>query len=236
MLERFAIYFTLEPTDPIYLLASIWLGYDLWSGKVVDQSNSPLLDENLTSYSAQTSNPRQYGFHATLKPPFRLKQGESLVELDQALQNFSQQTSAFECEPLSIQQLGQFLSLCPPKPCQKLNKLAEQCVKTFDRFRAPLNQVEIKKRKPEQLSEPQKKYLEQWGYPFVCDEFQFHMTLSDKLRNPELEEISNYLKNRFSTVLGKPLVINQLCLCQQSDNNNRFRIIKQYPLLELSNS
>jgi len=231
--ERFAIYYTFEPEDPIYQLASSWLGYDLWSGKEISQSNSPLFDENLTSFLAQTTNPRQYGFHATLKPPFRLKQGKSLIELDQALQSFSREMSTFECEPLTIQKLGQFIALRSEKHCQKLNKLAEQCVIKFDHFRAPLNQVEIKKRKPEQLSEPQKNNLEQWGYPFVCGEFQFHMTLTNRLRDSEREEIFNYLKNIFSSVLGKPLVINKICLCHQSESDYKFRVINQYPLANL---
>lgn len=228
MAERFAIYFTLEATDPIYQLASIWLGYDTWNGKMIDRSTSFLANENHAQYSTHTTIPSWYGFHATLKPPFRLKPGISLDELDKALKDFSQQNKAFNCKPLTIQSQGQFLTLKPEKPCEKLNILAEQCVKYFDKFRAPLNEAEISKRVPEKLTERQRKYLELWGYPFVCDEFQFHMTLSNKLHDIELQEVSEFLKNIFSTILGNPLVINQIFLSYQADIDQRFKIIKKY--------
>jgi len=230
MVERYAIYFTLDATDPLYQLASIWLGYDTWSGKVIDQMTRSLVNEKLGKYEAYTTSPNRYGFHATLKAPFRLKQGKTIDELDEALKNFSQQIPAFNCEPLTIQSLDQFLALRPEKQCDNLNVFAEQCVKNFDEFRAPLNKAEIEKRNPQQLTHRQREYLEQWGYPFVRDEFQFHLTLSNKLDAVKLQQLSTFLGELFSLALANPLVVKQIALSYQADTDKRFKIIKNYSL------
>ncbi|MCU0855258.1 MAG: DUF1045 domain-containing protein, partial [Rhodobacteraceae bacterium] len=60
-----------------------------------------------------TATPRRYGFHATLKPPFRLAEGRSAEELRAAVAELAAATSAIRGARLHLQRLGPFLALVP---------------------------------------------------------------------------------------------------------------------------
>src|SRR4051812_29789724 len=62
---RLALYWAPEVDDPLHHLGSAWLGRDAESGAPVPQPKLPGLD-----LAALTADPRGYGLHATLKPPF----------------------------------------------------------------------------------------------------------------------------------------------------------------------
>lgn len=229
MTTRYAIYFTLPETDPLYRLASSWLGYDAYSAKAVE-FQSPALQQSLSGYRRYTRGPSRYGLHATLKAPFRLHAEKTRDQLVAALELFAGKTSAFDCAALSIQRVSDFLALVPLNPCDKLNYLARNCVQHFDAFRAELTADEIQKRKPQQLSERQLHYLEKWGYPYVLDEYRFHMTLTESLHGNTLPQIQHELEPVFKFVLQRPLHIHQIHLFQQDEANGHFHIISSHPL------
>ena len=63
---RYAIYFAPPPGSLFHTLGSRWLGRDAFTGEQLEQPAEPGL-------SAVTGDPRRYGFHATMKPPFALR-------------------------------------------------------------------------------------------------------------------------------------------------------------------
>ncbi len=125
-----------------------------------------------------TEEPRRYGFHATMKAPFRLDEKHSESDLLSALMHFSSSAAPVVIPRLKLHALGPFFALVPDEPVAALNQLANDVVVAFDRFRAPLSEVEIARRRPERLSEAQRHNVERWGYPYVFEEFRFHMTLT----------------------------------------------------------
>jgi hypothetical protein len=66
MEARVAIYYAPLPDDPLTSLSSSWLGRDPRSGE-------PVRHPDLDGIAEVTAEPRMYGFHATLKPPMRLR-------------------------------------------------------------------------------------------------------------------------------------------------------------------
>ena len=58
----------------------------------------------------------------------------------------------------------------------------------------PPTQGELERRGLDSLSERQRGNFERWGYPYIFDEFRFHMTLSCRLDTPERDSFRAKLK------------------------------------------
>lgn len=232
MPERFAIYFTLAQSDPLYQLAAQWLNYDFYKG---DQMPPIKLDHHaiidpLRPYIKYNAKAAQYGFHATLKPPFRLKPGVSHVQLVKIMKHFAKLHKPFTCAPLKVEQIGDFLALVPEQHCNKLNDLAKDCVQTFDVFRDRLNADEIEKRNPLKLTKNQKLMLDTWGYPYVLDEFRFHMTLTDRLSKKQINKCRPLLEAYFHPYTSRSLPVDQINLCYQATSRSPFVVLETYSL------
>lgn len=226
MTIRYAIYFTLPQTDPLYRLASSWLGHDLYA-----QAAEPApLPGILVSLPGLTTNAGRYGFHATLKAPFRLQSAASEMDLHAAFGEFAALQAPFSISSLALKRIGSFLALVPTAPSSELQNLAAACVSQFDEFRAPMTAAEIERRRPARLSPRQRQYLHRWGYPHVLDEFRFHMTLTDSLPEDRCGEAERCLEAAFKPLLGTPVVVDRLSLLRQPSPDRHFCIIDQQPL------
>ena len=73
---RYAIYYAAPRGSALDRFGADLLGYDAWSGDDLQFPNGLPLD-----WRELTSDPRKYGFHATLKAPFALAPGKSETEL-----------------------------------------------------------------------------------------------------------------------------------------------------------
>jgi ribose 1,5-bisphosphokinase len=142
-------------------------------------------DEWLARSDARLDQPRRYGFHATLKAPFRLRREATLAQLIEQLERFTRTQRVFRVPRLRVALLDDFLALVPHDAEPQLEALAAGCVKTFDRMRAPLNALELDRRRREPLTQRQEGLLARWGYPYVLDEFRFHMSLTGPLRGAQ---------------------------------------------------
>jgi hypothetical protein len=132
-------YFTLAQNYPLYQLVSQWLGYDFYQGdKPAIKMDHHALLKPLLPYADYNAKAAIYGFHGTLKAPFRLKPGISHKQLVKILKHFSKLHHPFACSPLQVQQVDDFLALMPQQSFQGLNNLARDCVQTFDVFRDEL--------------------------------------------------------------------------------------------------
>ncbi len=130
---------------------------------------------------SMTADPRRYGFHATLKAPFRLAPGRTLASLVTALKDRFRTEHPFALPHLDARLLGSFVALVPSQAAPRIDQLAATCVCEFDAWRAPLNEAELARRLAGGLDERGRMLLSQWGYPSVLDRFRLHFSLTGTL-------------------------------------------------------
>lgn len=229
MAPRYAIYYAPEPGSALEAFGNRWLGRDAASGEPVPQEDLPGLSAQKLAEITQA--PRRYGFHGTLKPPFRLAAGQTAGALRQAVAAFAATRIGFDMPPLRLAVLGRFLALVPSEPCPALDALAADCVRAFDSFRAPADAAELERRRRDGLSERQDRLLRLWGYPYVLEEFRFHLTLTGPLPDEGTREtVRAALDPLVAPLCREPVPVRSLCLFAQADAAAPFRIAARYAL------
>jgi len=220
---RYAIYFAPAAGSALDQLGRHWLGRDAASDDTLSQ---PAID----GIAEITREPRHYGFHATLKPPFGLSAGNTPAMLLAELAAFVASRRKVIAPPLKLAAISGFLALVPSAEAGELDRLAGLCVTRFDRFRAPPGPEEIAKRRSPGLTPEQDALLLRWGYPYVFEQFRFHMTLTGRLPGPERARIEAALKPLVGPATAGPLVIDALSLFAQADRDKPFRLLHRFPL------
>ncbi|NUP73382.1 MAG: DUF1045 domain-containing protein, partial [Sinomonas sp.] len=107
-----------------------------------------------------TVDARRYGFHGTLKAPFRLAPGRSLGELEAAVARFAASRPSVSLPEPALARIGHFFALVPGAPALPLNGLAADVVMAFVEFRAPPNAAELARRNPSAMSARQRDLFE----------------------------------------------------------------------------
>jgi putative phosphonate metabolism protein len=224
---RYAIYVAPRAETRLWSFGKLVLGYDAETGQDVAQ---PTLDGlSADDVFDRTADPRKYGFHATLKPPFHLIDGETLPNLLEAAEAFAASTAPFTVPPLEIAALGAFLALVPKPASPELHALADSCVRTFEPFRAPISPEDRARRLKSPLSDRQVGYLDLWGYPYVFDEFRFHMTLTGRLHHDERDLFRAALTDLYSAY-AEPLEVRDIAIYEQATRADRFTVKARIPL------
>jgi putative phosphonate metabolism protein len=219
---RFALYFTPPPESALTRLAASWLGRDPFSGATLAPPTvSTLTPAEIAFHSAA---PRRYGFHATLKAPFHLAQGESESALVDAVSRFAAHAEPFLIPHLTIGQIDGFFALVPASPVNALNRFADDVVRYFDRFRAALSEAEIERRNPDALSAEEFQNLHRWGYPYVFDAFRFHMTLSGRVSGAEAIRVRAALEEMFGPTLAAPVPVDGVALFVEPEAGAPFTV------------
>ena len=219
-MKRFAIYYA--PRSSAFAdAAARWLGWDLARGRSEVQPDVPGL-------AALTAVPGKYGFHGTIKPPFRLAEKLSLADLAQAVEALAKTIAPVRLPGLDLVQIDGFLALIPA-PDPALSALADKVVQSLDPFRAALTEAEIARRRPESLSPRQRDLLAQFGYPYVMEDFKFHLTLTDRLAGAEGQRLKVAAARHFAGLIPEPFWLEDLCLCGE-DQGGRFHLIHRYAL------
>lgn len=218
---RYALYFTPPRDHPLTVVCSGWLGRDAFTGQELTISGRPGLDA--AEISNWTAEPRRYGFHATLVAPFRLELDFGEREVRRAAD-----TVADSCAPLfislEIARLGNFLALVPSPSSAEVEALAHTAVDRFDLLRASLTDTEITRRNPERLSERQRAYLQRHGYPYVKEEFRFHMTLTGPVTEKEAERIEPVLHEILAPLLASPVEIDSVAVFTEPEAGAPFTV------------
>ena len=223
MAERYAIYYAPEPGSDLDRFGQAWLRSGTEAPPVAGFSHEERLD--LTGQAAF------YGFHATLKAPFRLAPGQNHEALGRALTDFAATRTPALGPRLTLRSLHGFLALVPEFPCPEIDGLAWDCVRDFDRFRAPLEPEERARRRNDRLSPRQEELLDRFGYPFVGEEFRFHLTLTRRL--PDLEQrtgVARRLAEPAEPACRVPLAVREICLFVQTDQESPFRRLSSHAL------
>ena len=224
---RYAIYFTPPQDDPLTCLAAGWLGRDAFDNQRLEMPEVPGLSR--AEIVAQTKDARRYGFHATLKAPFRLADDASAAELDEAVADLAGNFEPIAL-PLVVAELDGFLALVPAEPAASLDRLAGDIVHSLDRFRAPLSEAEIARRKPDKLGPELRDNLLRWGYPYVFEAFQFHMTLTDRLPANERARFRAAIDAVFKAVLVQPVMLDGLAVFAEPEPGADFAVTSWHKL------
>lgn len=226
---RFAVYFSPEQDSALERFGAGWLARSAFTGRVLEQYRDHRIDPD--RLAEVTAVPRCYGFHATLKAPFSLASGTTPEELRIAARKFAAGCKPFFCQGLVLSSLGRFLALTLKKPCPGMIRLAHECVQFFDGFRRPATDQEITFRRRKKLTYRQELHLLQWGYPYIFQDFIFHLTLTSRLRKDEeiarLQEVLTPLVEPFA---DQPLEVGAIYLVHQSNREEPFRIVERFPL------
>lgn len=225
---RYAIYFVPAAETPLYRAGAALIGYDAYSGKYLPFPDGLAFSDG--DWSALTSEPRVYGFHATLKAPFRLASGKRAGELAARVFAFAGAGREDVTVTPAVRLLGSFVALVPYAPSPALDRLAADCVRAFDEFRAPLSDGERRKRLAAPLTFRHKENLERWGYPYVFEDFRFHMTLTGRVAPARQEQVIACLRTKLGTFEGRPLAIDRVALMYQPDLDAPFQVVASTPL------
>ena len=222
---RYAIYYT-PPAGPLAAFGASWLGWDALTGTTCTHPDISTLPVPISEI---TKRPRKYGFHATLKPPFPLAEGVGEDELIQATAELCQQLSKVSIDRLKVSRMGRVLALVPTGNLEALNGLASELVRKLDHFRHPPSEEELAKRRKPNLSVRHVELLERWGYPYVLDEFRFHMTLSGPLPPKHINAIEAVLSQAIEPHLPEPFFINEISLVGERADG-MFQLIDSFSL------
>jgi putative phosphonate metabolism protein len=223
---RYALYFTPPRESHLHERGAQAIGWDVDAQADVPQPNFPGIAPE--DQRALTAEPRRYGFHATLKAPFRLADGRSPDDLLNALESFAATRPPILLGPLVVAELGSFLALVPQTPSAALDLLAAEIVATFDPFRAPLSAAERAKRLQASLTPRWQALMERWGYPYVFDEFRFHMTLTGPLPDAARPLWRGALTQFFANL--EPATLDAVTLLEQPDPQSPFRVVERIAL------
>ena len=102
---------------------------------------------------------------------------------------------------MKISRLGRFLAMTQDVQSNDVTELAASTVSYFDKFRAPLSDIDIEKRRRRRLTPQQDALMLRWGYPYVMQEFKFHMTLTGPLAPNEIDAVEQRANTRFRNSL-----------------------------------
>ncbi|WP_298885964.1 DUF1045 domain-containing protein [uncultured Bradyrhizobium sp.] len=226
---RYAIYFAAGADHALSRFGAELLGYDAYTGDELPFPNDAL--RAAPDWRDITADPRKYGFHGTLKAPMALVSGKTEAELVAACATFAGKARPIPVIRPIVDSISGFIAVIPAEPVDALQELAADCVRDFDSFRPPLTAQDRARRRPEKLSERQREYLDRWGYPYVMEEFRFHMTLTGRLDSERRGPILEMLRARFAGLGLETLDIDRLTLFKQDDAKARFRIIGEWMLI-----
>ena len=221
-MTRYAVYYAPEEGG-FAQAAAAWLGWDPATGRAVEQPDLGL------DLAAMTADPRKYGFHGTIKPPFRLAQGARVDDLLAAMAQMAQTLPAVTMPGLHMLDIEGFLALIPQGDQTSLSDLAARVVADLDPLRAPLTEAEIARRRPDRLTPRQRDLLDLYGYPYVMEEFRFHLTLSNHLSPEDHAALLPLAKAHFAPHLPQPFRISALCLFGEAEDG-RFHLLHRTAL------
>lgn len=220
--HRYAVY--LAPVGPWRDLGGQWLGRCADTGAPLPPSTDADPRQR-----AWTQAPRRYGLHATLKPPFRLRDDTTADALDHAMHALATRQQPFAV-PLQCQSLRGFLAWCitDPDALSRMNRLAGATVSDLDAFRAPPDPAELARRQPERLSPAQRQMLDRWGYPYVFDTFTFHITLTGQLDPQNLCAAQSRLDALNACLPPSSMPVNAISLYVESEPGADFVVARHY--------
>jgi putative phosphonate metabolism protein len=225
---RYAIYHVPARDAALYRFGATLLAYDAFAASDVEHPRQALAA--FADWHDLTADPRKYGFHATLKAPFLLKEGETEAALCTAFDSFVTEPRGIpEISPV-VRAIGSFIAVVPDAPVAPLIRLADDAVHAFEPFRAPLTEHDRQRRLKSPLTARQIELLDRWGYPYVFEEFRFHMTLTGSLPADKRDRVLPFLQGEFAKLGLASHPISHVALLRQDNSGAQFVIIRHAAL------
>lgn len=215
--KRYAVYFAPQRQSALGLLGERWLGLCAETGT---RHNPP---------NRFVAGPRRYGFHATLKAPMRLADGVSEDDFLKSVKSLAALLQPVDLGFIEPRRLGGFLALMQASGAHdEVSNLAWSCVRSLDHLRAPLTPEDIARRPG--LKGVEQENLLQWGYPYVADQFRFHMTLTSALGDNDLSEALATFHNVAGSALDEPVMLDAISVYGDPGAPDTFRLIERFEL------
>jgi putative phosphonate metabolism protein len=228
-MARYAIYYAPSVEDPLWAFGSEVIGYDAARG--LDIPSPPPAGLSIEAWRSATEEPRRYGFHGTIKAPFELADGRTSAGLIKAVREFAAEQTTVVLDNIVVAALGSFIALMPEGDSGALQRLAFAAVEVFEEFRGPLGDADRARRMAGgKLSPRQVELLDRYDYPYVAEQFRFHMTLTGPLSDDLREPVQLALAERYAAIATAPVHIDRLAIFEQPSRDARFRIIEAVPL------
>jgi putative phosphonate metabolism protein len=234
MTGRYAIYWAPATYSLLACLGEAWLGRSAEGAAFATRPEVAGIAD--AALAAITAEPRRYGLHATLKPPFRLAAGGTRESLATALADFARSRAPVVVPPLRLKRIGRFLALVPGARLSGLDALAAACVEYFDGFRAAPDVDEIARRRSAGLKPAHEENLRRWGYPYVMAEFRFHVTLTGPLDGETAARLEPALAALFAPAMATPLELRDLSLFHEPSPGAPFSLLRRATLGGESNA
>ena len=219
---RYALYYVPPAGTALAAFGARWLGRD-------GSAPPELAGVSAGDWRRAVAAPRQYGFHATLKAPFRLAEGKDEPALAEALERFCRTRGPAPVGKLALRVLSDFLVLAPLDP-RAAADLAADCVRIFDPFRAPSTAAETARRRPERLTASEKANLERWGYPYAMADYRFHLTLTGPLDADGRARFGAEIARAVLPAIAEPVEVADICLCGQASPEADFAVLHRCAL------
>jgi putative phosphonate metabolism protein len=228
---RYAIYFAPRRESAWWAFGCAWLGRDPITDSEVARPAIATLDAATIAHI--TAAPRRYGFHATLKPPFRLARGYRARDVYLQAANLAASLKATALPPLRLTEIDGFVALAlagddAGDESAGGSALAAQCVSCFDNLRATAEAAELARRHAAGLSARQMQLLAAWGYPYVFEEFRFHLTLTGRLPQAQRRRVIDALHPVVAELQAAPLLLDALTVYLQPQRDAPFVVTRRY--------
>jgi len=221
---RFAVYFAPAPESALWRFGCQVIGYDAARHSVAIPSVAAL---EAARARGSFVEPARYGFHATLKAPFELRAGATEADLIARAGTFAGSTKGFSIGRLTVSCIDRFVALIAPLPSARLETLAARCVVEFDDLRAPLSPDDRARRLKARLTAAELAYLDRWGYPYVFEQFRFHMTLAGPLTPDRIEDLRCCLAGLYSP-LDADVEVDAIAIFKQQSRSESFRLVRRF--------
>ncbi len=229
---RYALYLAPPPDSDLWRFGCDVIGRDAATGLEIEgfapEGHTP------EAWRALTSEPRRYGFHATLKAPFLLSADLDVVDLMDRIAVFAATRKPFSAGELHVGRMATdegraFVVLKPTGDLKELRRLEETAVRALDTVRARSMEDESRRRQVSRLSPRQRYYLEAWGYPYVIDEFRPHFTLTNAIA--DVDRAARALEWEFRLRVPSPaLRVDAITLFGETEPGGAFRTLRRFPL------
>jgi hypothetical protein len=229
---RYALYLAPPPESDLWRFGCDVIGRDARTG--ASRVGFALEGYPPDSWRSMTSEPRRYGFHATLKAPFPLRLDLDVADLFDRVAEFAHGCSPFDAGELGIAVVPvgdgrAFVALKPEGALRELRSFEASIVRGFDRLRSPFAADGRERRGSGGLTPRQAYYLDAWGYPYVLDEFHPHFSLTNAIA--DADRVAGRLQWEFGLrVTSHALRVDALTLFGQCEPGGEFRILRRFPL------
>ena len=223
---RYAICFAPEQGSALELFSHEWFGKD----GAFSKASASIPGISVNRFLELTEGPRNYGMHGTLKPSFELVSHTTESNLLESAEIVAKRLKPVVLPPMELGEVANIVALVLRASTAPLEMFAALCVRSFDGYRRHLTPEEEDHFRRNRLTVHQEQMLEHWGYPYVMEEFDFHISVTDPVANrKERAAMLKALRKIAAPVLGKSIEIRELCIFSQRSAKHPMTIIARIP-------